>query len=144
MAGGFFTSWATQGKPKNTRVGSLSFLQQIFLTQELNGGLLHCRWIISAVYVIYWHWVSLGKYFQDDGLREAGYHGHNAAERMLHVMLWSQGVRGPCSLCLWSCAESSGKILMTRGAALNWVGILLIGKGFLFLISVPPPQLLCT
>ena len=35
-----------QGKPKNTRVGSLSLLQWIFLTQELNRGLLHCRWIL--------------------------------------------------------------------------------------------------
>ena len=33
------------GKPKNTEVGSLSLLQGIFLTQELNQGLLHCRWI---------------------------------------------------------------------------------------------------
>ena len=31
------------GKPKNTGVGSLSLLQGIFLTQEPNGGLLHCR-----------------------------------------------------------------------------------------------------
>ena len=35
-----------QGKSKNTGVGSLSFLQGIFLTQELNQGLLHCRWIL--------------------------------------------------------------------------------------------------
>ena len=35
-----------QGKPKNTGVGSLSLLQQIFLTQELTQGLLHCRWIL--------------------------------------------------------------------------------------------------
>ena len=34
------------GKPKNTGVGSLSLLQQIFLTQELNRGLLHCRRIL--------------------------------------------------------------------------------------------------
>ena len=34
-----------QGKPKNTGVGSLSFFQQIFPTQESNQGLLHCRWI---------------------------------------------------------------------------------------------------
>ena len=27
-------------------MGSLSFLQQIFLTQELNWGLLHCRQIL--------------------------------------------------------------------------------------------------
>ena len=35
-----------QGKPKNTRVGSLSLLQQIFPTQELNQVLLHCRQIL--------------------------------------------------------------------------------------------------
>ena len=35
-----------QGKPKNTGVGSLSLLQQIFLTQELNQDLLHCRRIL--------------------------------------------------------------------------------------------------
>ena len=31
------------GKPKNTGVGSLSLVQGIFLTQESNRGLLHCR-----------------------------------------------------------------------------------------------------
>ena len=30
-----------QGKPKNIGVGSLSFLQWVFLTQESNWGLLH-------------------------------------------------------------------------------------------------------
>ena len=35
-----------QRKPKNTGVDSLSLLQWIFLTQELNRGLLHCRWIL--------------------------------------------------------------------------------------------------
>ena len=34
------------GKPKNTGVGSLSLLQWIFPIQELNLGLLHCRWIL--------------------------------------------------------------------------------------------------
>ena len=34
------------GKPKNTGEGSLSLLQQIFLTQESNQGLLHCRQIL--------------------------------------------------------------------------------------------------
>ena len=34
------------GKPKNTGVGSLSLHQGIFLTQESNWGLLHCRWIL--------------------------------------------------------------------------------------------------
>ena len=36
----------SQRKPKNTGVGSLSLLQGIFPTQELNRGLLHCGWII--------------------------------------------------------------------------------------------------
>ena len=35
-----------QGKPKNTGMGSLSLLQQIFPTQESNQGLLHCRRIL--------------------------------------------------------------------------------------------------
>ena len=35
-----------QAKPKNTGVGSLSLLQWIFLTQELNWGFLHCRQIL--------------------------------------------------------------------------------------------------
>ena len=34
------------GKPKNNGVNSLSLLQQIFPTQELNPGLLHCKWIL--------------------------------------------------------------------------------------------------
>ena len=34
------------GKPKNIGMGSLSLLQWIFLTQELNQGFLHCRWIL--------------------------------------------------------------------------------------------------
>ena len=33
-------------KPENTGVGSLSLLQGIFPTQELNRGLLHGRWIL--------------------------------------------------------------------------------------------------
>ena len=33
-------------KPKNTGVGSLSLLHRIFLTQESNQGLLHCRWVL--------------------------------------------------------------------------------------------------
>ena len=36
----------SQGKPKNTGVGSLSLLQQIFLTQESNRVFLHCRQIL--------------------------------------------------------------------------------------------------
>ena len=32
------------GKPKNTGIGSLSLFQGNFPTQEVNRGLLHCRW----------------------------------------------------------------------------------------------------
>ena len=35
-----------QGKPKKTGVGSLSLLQRIFTTQELDQGLLHCRQVL--------------------------------------------------------------------------------------------------
>ena len=38
-----------QGKLKNTGVGSLFFLKQIFPIQESNGDLLHCRWILSQL-----------------------------------------------------------------------------------------------
>ena len=40
---GRFLSSEPSGKAKNTGVGSLSLLEGIFLTQELNQGLLHCR-----------------------------------------------------------------------------------------------------
>ena len=39
-------SCPTLSPDQNTGVGSLFLLQQIFLTQELNWGLLHCRWIL--------------------------------------------------------------------------------------------------
>ena len=48
IAGGFLPA-EPQGKPKNTGVGSLSLLQQIFLSQESNQGLLHCRWIFNQL-----------------------------------------------------------------------------------------------
>ena len=45
IAGRFFTIWPP-GMPKNSGMGSLSILQQIFPNQESNWGLLHCRWIL--------------------------------------------------------------------------------------------------
>ena len=45
IAGRFFTSWATR-EAQNIGVGSLSLIQGIFPTQELNQGLLHCRRIL--------------------------------------------------------------------------------------------------
>ena len=38
-----------QGKPKNTGVRSLSLPHGIFLTQELNRGLVHCRRILNQL-----------------------------------------------------------------------------------------------
>ena len=43
---GFSLQSEPQGKPKNTGMGSLSLLQGIFLTPELNRGLLYCRQIL--------------------------------------------------------------------------------------------------
>ena len=40
----------SQVKPNNTGVGSLSLLQGIYLTQESNRGLLHCRRILYTKY----------------------------------------------------------------------------------------------
>ena len=37
-----------EGKPKNIGVGSLVLLQWIFLTQESNQDLLHCRRILTS------------------------------------------------------------------------------------------------
>ena len=41
---GLYSPWNSPGQ--NTGVGSLSLLQGIFPTQELNQGLLHCRRIL--------------------------------------------------------------------------------------------------
>ena len=53
-----------QGKPKNTGVGSITLLQRIFLTQELNWGLLHCRrlWYNSLELVNVYSAVFFGKW----------------------------------------------------------------------------------
>ena len=49
------------GKPKNTGVGSLSLLQQIFPTQESNQGLLRCR---STLYQLSYQGSPKGKSLQ--------------------------------------------------------------------------------
>ena len=41
---GLYSPWNSPGQ--NPGVGSLSLLQQIFLTQESTQGLPHCRWIL--------------------------------------------------------------------------------------------------
>ena len=39
-----YSPWNSPGQ--NTGVGRLSLLQEVFPTQGLNPGLLHCRWIL--------------------------------------------------------------------------------------------------
>ena len=47
-------TFVSPAKPKNTGLGSVSLLQGIFLTQESNQGLLHCRQILYQLsYQIY-------------------------------------------------------------------------------------------
>ena len=41
---GLYSPWNSPSQ--NTRVGSLSLLQEVFPTQGSNPGLLHCRWIL--------------------------------------------------------------------------------------------------
>ena len=48
IAGRFFTSWATR-ESQEYWSGSLSLLQGIFLVQESNWGLLHCRQILHQL-----------------------------------------------------------------------------------------------
>ena len=48
ITGRFFTSWATR-EAQEYWSGSLYLLQKIFPTQELNWGLLHCRWILDQL-----------------------------------------------------------------------------------------------
>ena len=87
---GLYSPWNSPGQ--NTGVGSLSLLQGIFPTQELNPGLPHCRWILYQLchqgsprileWVIYpfsrgssqprnWTWVSCmaGRFFTNWAIR---------------------------------------------------------------------------
>ena len=57
------------GKPTNTGVGSLSILQGVFLTRELNQGLLHCRQI----------------------LYQLSYQGSPFSLHLLHLLHWQAG-----------------------------------------------------
>ena len=47
------------GKPKNTGMGSLSLLQEIFPTQGSNPGLLHCRQILNQLSYQGSPWLSI-------------------------------------------------------------------------------------
>ena len=58
---GLYSPWNSSGQ--NAGVGSCSLLQGIFPTQELNWGLLHCRWIFyqlscqGRTYICMYIWI---------------------------------------------------------------------------------------
>ena len=61
IAGSFFTLYQPQGSPGTLEWVNLPLLQWIFLTQESNPGLLHCKWILyqlshqGSPYYVYIH-----------------------------------------------------------------------------------------
>ena len=106
-----------QGKPKNTGVGSLSLLQSIFLNQELNWGLLHCRGILYQL-------SYLGR-TSTIMLRTSGrcaLVGHRLY--ILGKPAWSSGEMKPCGensggRCRGECSLSWGPWLTTENAPGN-------------------------
>ena len=62
------------GKPKNSGVGSLSLLQEIFPTQGWNSGLPHCRWILyqqshkGSLIILKWGAYPFSSGFSDPGI----------------------------------------------------------------------------
>ena len=76
-----------QGKPKNTGLGSLPLIQHIFLTQELNQGLLHCRQILYQLSYLgscdfgaqedkvfhYFHYFPIYLTWSDDGCHDLSF-----------------------------------------------------------------------
>ena len=78
-----------QGKPKNTGVGSLSLLQWIFLTQESNRSLPHCRWIL---YQLRYQGSQIGKIhliIATAFLRKSWWFALKALRRESENVIWS-------------------------------------------------------
>ena len=83
------------GKPKNTGVGSLFHLQRIFLTQESNQDLLHCRQIpfqlnnrsIRRIHGKYFTWVV--------------YHCFCCVTKSCPILLWPYRLLSNRLLCPW-------------------------------------------
>ena len=105
-----------EGKPKNIGVGSLSLLQQIFLTQEWNWGLLPCRWILYQLSFqgspIQWiaslnHpkdwriWDSLCACEELNGPNQGWCHQISVLQRSFWLM-WRQQIHSPDFLALFS------------------------------------------
>ena len=69
---GLYSSWSSPGQ--KTGVGGLSLLQGIFLTQESNRGLLHCRWILYQLTYQgspYWGLVDLQYHVTVSGIQHS-------------------------------------------------------------------------
>ena len=73
-----------QGKPKNTGVGSLALLEQIFPTQESNQGLQHCRWILYQQSYQRSPTRLMGKIFDGNTLRPECIYIYSAYIWMVH------------------------------------------------------------
>ena len=100
------------GKPKNTRVDSLSLLQRVFPTQESNQVLLHCRRILYQLSYEGSPQLARNKSEWLDSFNNVCWTptcSHRAQwmlmnERMLDTGLWEQTGRcqcGPCMLRPW-------------------------------------------
>ena len=91
------------GKPRNTGVGSLSLLPGIFLTQELNQGLLHCRLIIYQLNydpsLLGFFPEGLGKIGQDQDcpINGCGQYFHGLQQQLMVIVLIAELLRlEPC------------------------------------------------
>ena len=84
-----------QGKPKNTGVSSLSLLQRIIPTQELNQGLLHCRQIIYPL-------SYEGSPLRDLYMEANNKHSINSVQSLSHVRFfltpWSAACQASLSI----------------------------------------------
>ena len=94
------------GKPKNTGVGSLSFLQRTFPIQELNLGLLHCRQTFhplshqgslncqgSPSLILERFWCLLAFLFYQREFRDNRRKGSKDFAILLPVRRWRMGLR---------------------------------------------------
>ena len=74
----------------NTGVGSHSLLQEIFLTQGLNPGLLHCRWILYCLSVYLHNVFCYHKQFQYYGWCSPSNHPGPYAEHFFFILASAQ------------------------------------------------------
>ena len=120
------------GKPKNTGVGSLSLLQGIFPTSELNRDPLHCSWILYELsnqripgtlnrcsIMAFFKCLELGLSVEEEGLVSCGSRG-----RLRTSGIWLPGgsfaprVERPspeCDASVYSGSPGRGELSFTRG-----------------------------